>query len=169
MRRLTYIICLTALLAGSAIAQTTAAQTTKEHHGQGYGFVAPGAVNDGSSSSTMHFGVGGEGLIYKGLGVGGEIGYAIPTRRPEDGFGIFSANGSYHFRHASASGKLVPFVTGGYSLFFRSSTGNAVNFGGGVNYWFREHAGIRAEFRDHVLTVDRNLHYFGFRIGFTFR
>lgn len=164
MHRLIFIMCFLVLISGSVMAQAA-----KEHHGQGYGFIAPGVVKDEGSAATLHFGVGGEGLVYKGLGVGGEIGYLHPARGFREGFGIASANGSYHFREASASGKLVPFVTGGYSLFFRSGTANAVNFGGGINYWANEHLGVRLEVRDHVVTADGTAHYVGFRIGFAFR
>ncbi|MCI0423655.1 MAG: porin family protein [Acidobacteria bacterium] len=144
------------------------AQTVKEHRGQGYVFVAPGAVSSDGTTATLHFGVGGEGLVYKGLGIGGEIGYVGPARGLQEGVGLFSANGSYHFRNASASGKLVPFVTGGYSLIFRDGTASGVNFGGGVNYWFRERVGLRLEFRDQVF-ADRTTHFYGFRIGLAFR
>lgn len=164
MQRIMLMICLLGLISGAAIAQTA-----KEHRGQGYGFIAPGVVSDEGSAATLHFGVGGEGLVYKGLGVGGEVGYLHPARGFSEGFGIASANGSYHFREASASGKLVPFVTGGYSLFFRSDTANAVNFGGGINYWAGEHVGVRLEVRDHILTANGAAHYVGFRIGFAFR
>ena len=43
------------------------AQTATEHRGQGYVFVAPGAISSEGTTSTLHFGVGGEGLVYKGL------------------------------------------------------------------------------------------------------
>jgi hypothetical protein len=144
------------------------AQTAKEHRGQGYVFVAPGAVSSEGTTATLHFGVGGEGLVHKGLGIGAEIGYVGPTRGLGEGIGIFSANGSYHFRNASASGKLVPFVTGGYSLAFREGAASGVNFGGGVNYWFRERIGLRLEFRDQVF-ADGATHFYGFRIGLAFR
>jgi hypothetical protein len=118
---------------------------------------------------TLHFGVGGEGLVYKGLGVGGEIGYLGATRHLNEGFGVFSPNVSYHFLNATKSGKLAPFVTGGYSLLFRSGVGHAVNFGGGVNYWFKDRVGVRLEFRDHVVIYPDLGHFFGFRIGLAFR
>jgi hypothetical protein len=163
MLRLKQAIFCSALLATLAIAQTT------EHRGQGYLFVAPGGVAPNGSTATLHFGVGGEGLLHKGLGVGGEIGYLTPARSFDSGFGIFSANGSYHFTQATASGKVVPFVTGGYSLFFRDGHANGFNAGGGVNYWFRERLGVRLEFRDQVVTEGREVHYLGFRVGLAFR
>jgi hypothetical protein len=60
-------------------------------------------------------------------------------------------------------------ATVGYTLFFRSGTANGFNFGGGVNYWFREHLGLRLEFRDNVSTTWDTEHYLGFRVGLAFR
>jgi hypothetical protein len=156
-----------AILLMASMPFVIAAQTGKEYRGQGYGFVAPGSTSDGGS--TLHFGVGGEGLVYKGLGVGGEIGYLGATRSLNEGFGVLSPDVSYHFLSASKSGKLVPFVTGGYSLLFRSGVGHAVNFGGGVNYWFKDRVGLRLEFRDHVVAHSDLGQFFGFRIGLAFR
>jgi hypothetical protein len=145
------------------------AQSENEKRGQGYVFVAPGAISSSGTTATLHFGVGGEGLVHKGLGIGGEIGYLGSARGLQEGVGLFSANGSYHFKNAGAYGKLVPFVTGGYSLIFRGGKTNGVNFGGGVNYWFREGVGLRLEFRDQVFTQGETTHYYGFRIGLVFR
>jgi hypothetical protein len=146
-----------------------AAQAAREHRGQGYFFTAPGAVNDEGSIGTLHCGVGGEGLLHRGLGVGGEIGVIGTWSGQGDTMGIASVNSSYHFRGASASRKVVPFVTGGYSLFFRHFSASGANFGGGVNYWFHDRLGLRLEFRDHVVNIDGQRHYVGIRIGLAFR
>jgi hypothetical protein len=150
------------------ICSSIVAQTPTEHRGQGYVFVGPGA-SSGDSPTMLNFGVGGEGFVYKGLGVGAEIGGFVPVSEPDAGVGVFSPNISYHFPKASNSGKLVPFVTGGYSLFFRSNIAHAANFGGGVNYWFKDRVGLRVEVRDHVLTQYSDVHYVGFRFGLAFR
>ncbi len=140
----------------------------EEHVGQGYVFFAPGAVVQGGySTGTAHFGGGGEGLIYRGLGIGAELGYLTPWRDFSSGIGIFSVNGSYHFNRTE---KLSPFITGGYSLAFRNGHINLANFGGGVNYWFREKMGLRLEFRDHIHTGSfPTAHYLSARIGLSFR
>ena len=151
------------------ISTFAAAQTTDGHRAQGYVFAGAGGTAPDGVGATLNFGVGGEGLIYKGLGAGGEIGYLTPARTPSDGFGILSANGSYHFINASSSGRLVPFVTGGYSFFFRSGFANGVNAGGGINYWFRERMGLRVEFRDQIVPGGRAVHLVGVRIGLSFR
>ena len=143
------------------------AQATSERRGYGYVFVAPGVATDGeSAAATLHVGVGGERFVYRGLGIGGEIGYAGALLAPGAGIGVASVNSSYNFRRAS---KLAPFVTGGYSLLFRSGTLNVANFGGGINYWFRERLGLRLELRDHVAVPDSSAHAVGLRIGLAFR
>ena len=130
----------------------------------GYAFFAPGgATSGGYTSGTSHIGVGGEGVFKNGIGIGAELGYLMFRRDIESGIGIASINGSYHF---NKDAKLVPFVTGGYSLAFRSGTGNLGNFGGGVNWWFRPKIGLKIEFRDHVHS---DLNLWSFRFGVTFR
>ena len=140
--------------------------------GQGYVFFAPGKGYPGSVR-TLHFGGGGEGVLYKGLAIGGDIGYLFV---PEGGFGtgvgLLSASGSYHFRNIQSFKKLVPFVTAGYSLAFRSGTANLFHFGGGVTNWFTERVGFRMEFRDTVLPNFCGCgtgHMLQFRAGFAFR
>jgi hypothetical protein len=130
----------------------------------GYAFFAPGgATSGGYTVATYHAGVGGEGVFRNGIGIGGEVGY-LSTRRDFDfGFGLASLNGSYHF---NKNATVVPFVTGGYSLAFRSGTANLGNFGGGVNWWFWPKLGVKIEFRDHVHT---DMQWWGFRFGVTFR
>ena len=116
----------------------------------------------------LHFGGGGEAYVYKGLGFGAEIGYLSPIKALDQGLGCLSINGLYAFR-GSAGGKVVPFISGGYSLLFRSGTLNAVNFGGGINYWFTRKVGLRLEFRDHVSPAYFQDHLLQGRVGITVR
>jgi hypothetical protein len=143
------------------------AQDNKERRGWGYAFFAPGAVSSEYGSTAMlHIGGGGEGLIYKGLGAGAEIGYAAPAQAFGAGIGLFSANGSYHFVKPQSSQKAVPFVTGGFSLGFRESAAGGMNVGGGVNYWLRNRLGLRFECRTHFSpTAFGEGHLWQFRIG----
>jgi hypothetical protein len=157
------IICLT------LIPTFTIAQTPNGHRGQGYAFAGAGGIAPDGDSTILSFGVGGEGLIYKGLGAGGELGYHTPASSINSGFGILSANGSYHFITASESGRLVPFVTGGYSFFFHSGHANGFNAGAGINYWFRERMGMRVEFRDQFVPGTSSGHILGVRVGLSFR
>lgn len=142
-------------------------QSTDEPRGWGYGFGAVGGTS-GGSVATLHVGGGGEGLVYKGLGLGAEVGYLSPFEDLADGIGILSTNVSYHFVKPRSNQKLIPFVTGGFSLAFRNGASGGGNFGGGVQYWVRPRLGLRFEFRDHIFSSD-TAHLYGFRVGLSFR
>ena len=163
-KKITIWLGLCLALAGSATAQSTA---TNEHKGQGYGFAAPVVTNSGDAG--LQIGGGGERLIYRGLGAGAEVSYLGTVRGLRDGFGVFSPNVSYHFLSATKSGKWVPFVTGGYTLYFRSGVAHGFNFGGGVNYWFKERVGLRFEARDQVFANNGAAHLVSLRAGISFR
>jgi hypothetical protein len=85
------------------------------------------------------------------------------------GVGTLSPNFVARLRAKDKKNKLEPFVTGGYTLFARAGTSSGLNFGGGVNYWFKNHAGLRLELRDNVWTSHVTVHYVDFRVGVTFR
>jgi hypothetical protein len=137
----------------------------------GYFFVAPGAASCSGcgNSMTLHFGGGGEGIFGKGIGIGAELGYLTPREDMSDGLGVFSPNGYFHFGGKNRSRKADPFVTAGYTLLFRGGHANLWNFGGGLNYWFGDRVGLKVELRDHVWSVNGTEHYWGVRIGITFR
>lgn len=127
---------------------------------RGYGYVFGGQLS-GSGRTTPVGGGGGEVRLYKGLGVGAEAAGG-------DSFGMFSVNGSYHFIKPGSGQKLVPFVTGGYTLLGPSDSTNLVNYGAGVNYWVADRVGLRFEVRDHKFLEGSN-HILGIRVGVTFR
>ena len=118
-------------------------------------------------------GLGGEALVYKGLGLGGEIGYAGPDWSfGSNGIGVGSADVSYHFLSKNNANKVEPFATGGYSLYFGHGKSSGYNFGGGANVWFSKRAGLRLEIReqgDVSGTIQAVRNYVAFRIGLTFR
>ena len=154
-------------LLGLAIVPASAfAQKGEMPRGWGYGFGAIGSSSGSFGHTTFHVGGGGERLLYKGLGLGGEIGYLAATENSGDGFGLASANVSYHF--GKAGQKLTPFITGGASIAFRSGAAGGGNFGGGVQYWMKDRVALRFEFRDHILSSD-SPHFYGFRVGLAFR
>ncbi len=158
---LRYMIIL--LLAGTAA-------FAQEPKGQGYVFAGPGVRKaPASSDGLVHVGGGGEGFVYKGLGLGAEIGYAFPSERVNAGIGIGSANVSYHFREATAGRKLVPFLTGGASVGFRRGTVGLANYGGGLTCWLKENLGLRFEVRDHAEVGPGSVHLVSFRVGISFR
>ena len=116
------------------------------------------------SDLITHLGYGAEGRIYKQFKLGGEIGYLTPVKAFGDGLGVFSFNGSYEFPKP----KWSPFITGGYTLFFRESSASLFNFGGGVTY-MNGRTGVRLEFRDHVYSDYGTEHWYGFRVALVFR
>ena len=137
----------------------------------GYFFVGPGAATGDcccSSATTMHIGGGVEGTLYKGLGAGIELGYLGPMEAMQDGIGMLSVDGAYYFR-TKTSTKVVPFVNAGYTLAFREGVLNAINFGGGIQYWFHKRIGLRLEFRDHIAPMEPDTHLWNFRIGMALR
>lgn len=172
MRRIGLFLALMVSLTLAASAQTASkgAGKTSSPGGTGYGYLfgAPGGSNEGGGA-TIHIGGGGEAVAKNGAGIGAELAYLAPFESMGDGLGTFSINGSYHFLKSSQGGKVVPFVTGGYTGFFRGGYANGVNFGAGVNYWFKPRVGLRFEFRDNLWLQDDAVHFLNFRVGLTFR
>lgn len=121
--------------------------TAQSYNGHGYAFFGLDAPHSGSLSDLLSVGGGGEGFVWRGLAAGGDLAYVGPRQGYGEGIGLLSANGSYHFVDRSQPGRVVPFVTGGYGLAFRSGTLNLWNIGGGMTWWFSRHAGLRAEVR----------------------
>ena len=161
MRKLFVIILLMTSIPAAAFGQSHG-----ERRGWGYGFAGVGGTTGSNSDVLFTAGGGGERLLYHGLGIGGEIGYLSAADSLGEGIGIGSVNLAYHFNH---SGKVAPFVTGGASAAFRSGVGaGGGNFGGGIQYWPKDHFGLRFEVRDHVFSSD-SPHLFTFRVGVTFR
>jgi hypothetical protein len=133
-------------------------QSSSERRGWGYVFGGIGARTGGfSSTALVNVGGGGEGIISKGFGVGGEIGYLTDTRSAGNGLGLASTNLSYHFNRSQ---KLVPFITGGGSLAFRGGSAGGGNIGGGV--------ALRLEVRDFIFSSD-SPNTVLFRVGLSFR
>jgi hypothetical protein len=145
------------------------APTQKERASYGYAFTGVMVPSNGGEPG-LHAGIGGEGIIYKGFGVGGEIGYIRSFgSEPNYGVGILSVNPSYHFMNVSKSRKLVPFATGGFSLILNSDSPFAANIGGGVTYWLKDRIGVRFEVRDQIPIYSGGGHYPSFRVAITFR
>jgi hypothetical protein len=137
------------------------AQDTRRSWGQVFG--AAGAITEsGDSEAVLHFGGGYESLLAGGAGVTGEIGYLTVFDNFSAGIGVFSVGGLYAFNRDRTT---VPFVTGGYTLFFRSGTANGFFFGGGVNRWMGDKWGIRIEGRDQVFASDTGVHTIEVRFG----
>lgn len=167
--------------------------------GQGYFFIAPIVSNTRYVFNPAYYGVvfppgkplpadaffhergganvgfGGEAFVSKGVGLGGEVGYAGPDWSFSGGgaVGMVSTNVSYHF-FSKNHRRIEPFVVGGYSLYYgdRTATQNGFNIGGGVNLWVGKHAGLRLDVRDqdHINYFHSQFTDFvAFRVGLTLR
>jgi hypothetical protein len=161
----TRVLCVPVLIGTLLVfLPTLVSAQTSSYRGQGYVFFGPGAAsNFGNTDGTFHVGGGGEVFLYRELAGGAEIGYLAPWKTAGDGIGVFSLDGSLHFDRTA---KLTPFITAGYT---RAGRANGINFGGGIEWWFRERKGLRLEFRDYRMGEATNLYYLDFRIGFEFR
>jgi|SRR5712671_1553859 len=166
-------LCLATLWVG--LSQPASSQELGRSKGQGYFFVAPGLGNIPPSNANIHIGGGGEWLLRKGFGMGLEIGALgplgkgperMPFRWTDNVRGLGSANFSYHFLPSTTDQKLEPFVTAGYSTFFRAGISNGYNAGAGVNIWVKNKTALRFEIRDHQ---SYNRDTLSFRAGMTFR
>ena len=145
-----------------------AAQDSNYSKGHGYVYVAPGVATEWENAKTVQVGAGGEGFLTKYVGLGADAGYLAQFEDYRN-LGTFSLYAVGRFRPKTSNNKVEPFVTGGYTHFFRWGTPNGINFGGGVNYWFTDHVALRCEVRDNA-RGSRPLHHFvGFRIGLAFR
>lgn len=160
MKRVLVVCLLLSFSTGAGLAQSS----------NGYGFFGAGAATaSGESAGMLYYGGGGEAILHKIVGVGGELG-AVTSTHFEGTLGLADANGYVHFT-SNRRARLDPFVTGGYTLMFHSGYhANLFNFGGGVNYWFGKNLGLRLEFRDHVQTGNGSTgHLLAFRVGLSFR
>lgn len=167
MKNLFAVFCILLLVAAIGFGHEQKKQ--EKALGQGYLFVAPGAtLYKGEMAGNFQYGGGGEINLYKGLGVGGEIGYLSSIRSMRAGVGVFSVNGLYSFK-IDRRDKLVPFITGGYSMRCRHRFEDAINFGGGINYWLSDKIGLRIEIRDYFHPKHLETHMVQSRIGIAFR
>ncbi len=145
-------------------------------------------VGLGASTNAHQFGVGGEWLVDKGAGLGGEI---LSSTQPFEGASletwIGSINMSYHFGSSTKKRRAEPFVTGGYTFYYVSNItlphDNGGNLGVGLNIWLARLIALRLEIRDDIggqfLSAEfqslgtyflrSSQHLVGFRIGVTFR
>ncbi len=119
------------------------------------------------TGTQLYVGGGAEGFVKEGFAISGDLGYLGPAKAMRSGFGLIDLDGGYHFARDQ---KVVPFVSAGYSLGFRSGHFNAVNFGGGANVWFSSKMGLRLELRDvYHPETNASIHFINLRIGLTFR
>jgi hypothetical protein len=138
--------------------------------GNGYlsvgGGSSTGADLANSSEAFTQVDAGGEFVAAQTIGFGGEFGIV----KKHSSFGFVSLDASFHLLRNAATGKVDPFVTGGYTRASDIFSGaNGANFGVGLNYWLTRHFGVRAEFRDMVLSASgATASFWAIRGGFAF-
>ncbi|UCF35660.1 MAG: hypothetical protein JSU96_12570 [Acidobacteriota bacterium] len=131
-----------------------------------FAYGAAGAVvNGGSADGVLHIGGGGAGLVSGGLGAGVDIGYLAPFEGFGSGIGILSPGVLYAFNRENAT---VPYVGGGYTLFFRGATAHGFYVAGGINRWFDDRWGIQIEGRDQIMP-EYNDHFIEARVSILIR
>lgn len=96
-----------------------------------------------------------QGFIFEG-------GYIGPMNDLGLGSAIFSVN--YAGAFAVPKSRLLPFFTGGYTRLF--GTGNAVNYGGGIDFLLSNTRAVRFEVRDYLRLSDVREHNVAFRLGY---
>ncbi len=162
MRSIFSVTCFLLLLVTNGYAQ---AETRSQ--GTGYLFFAPG-IYGRDHSGAIQFGGGGNYRSSIGLGGGLDASYLAPWSYTGEGIGTFSPY--LYYSYLKKESRIEPFLSGGYTLFFRSSTANGINFGGGIHFWFNRKIALKLEFRDDVmLSSYQNIHVLGFRMGVAFR
>jgi hypothetical protein len=156
------------VLVFAAWSQTVSAQMPEGKRSMFRVYGGLGFVSSEGGDGIFNGGFGGEYFLLKGFSVGGDAGYLGPLEGPEEGFGNLNVNASYHFLTASETRKIVPFVSGGYTLFFREGSANLFNIGGGIIYWMDSGKGWRFEVRDQIWSDYGTYHYVSFNVGFVF-
>lgn len=165
----------TAVLSFMAPILLPAQNVEPRYAGQGYMVFGFGTGTDVFVHPFLwQVGGGGEGFLYKGLGVGAEAG--IVVWGPWLGSAATASGDlSYHFGRHAHRGRVDPFVLGGLSFVGPDEKGGgrgspALNFGGGATFWLADHAGLRLEFRDIAGAAFWSFdHYLSWRVGVTFR
>jgi hypothetical protein len=139
---------------------------TPRYNGAGYLTFGVGACQHRVTNTSVSG--GGYGLLWKGLALGGDIGYYRFVERNSNGFGIGTIDVGYHFVNRARPGRLDPFVSMGIVGvgFVSGGAGAAGSLGGGVNYWFKPRLGLRTEFRVHGFCEEAIAM---FHIGLSFR
>ena len=107
-------------------------------------------------------GFGAEGSVFRNLGLDldlGAAGLGESSNGNRNTIGVGSADASYHFFRKSVQERVVPFVTGGYTMFFgqdvflrpgiryNANLQHGYNLGAGVDLFATKHVGARFEVR----------------------
>lgn len=144
------------------------AETDAPSRYSGSGYVAMGVGGCIHNVANVSVVGGGDAFVFRGLALGGEIGYYQFVENRGAGFGVTALNVGYHFVNRQRPGRVEPFVSAGVlGAAFRGSAVAAGSVGGGINYWFSRKAGLRLEGRAYGFGEGEGL--FKFHIGLSFR
>ena len=170
MRAKSVLPCLTLL--ASLVGSVAAGQSANGYLIVGGGSsTGAGCCTYQGNNGFAQYAAGGEFVAAQTIGFGAELGGV----KKNNSFVFVSVDASFHLlRNASSArgtGKVDPFITGGYThasdLF---TTANGANFGVGLNYWLKRHFGVRAEFRDMVFPASGvTANFWAIRGGIAFR
>jgi hypothetical protein len=120
-------------------------------------------LSKGHSQGAMQLGASiGQAPPNKWAGFQLEGGYIGPWAKLKTGSALFSANYLARWK-IGRSEKFLPFVTTGYSRLF--DTGNAINYGGGVDYRLGPTDALRIEIRDYYAFAEPRRQNLAVRIG----
>ena len=155
-------VCGLLLVLMAAVAPDVSAQTSVSK----FLFLGPGVACCDGGGGSLHLGGGVEARLRDRVGIGGELGY-LSAADGTGGFGTWSANASYYF--GNPAGRLRPFGTGGYTMFFVSNGSASLwNAGGGVEYAVGRRMALRLEARDQIMPGGVS-HYVNGRVGIVIR
>lgn len=144
-----------------------AGQTTESYRYNGNGYLTFGIGQCQHRVTNMSVGGGGEGFLWRGLTLGGDIGYFRFVGRGTYHFGMSTLNVGYNFAPRRRLNRVDPFVNGGVvGVAFGPGVAQAGSVGGGVNLWVKPKVGVRMEgrvagFAGEALAM--------FRVGLVFR
>jgi len=135
------------------------------YNGNGHVYFTAGSCRHGYALAGA--GGGGEGLLWRGLALGGDITYQSFVG--DFGFGTAGLNVGYHFVNRDKPGKFDPFVKIiplGVAV-TSGGMGGWGGMGGGLNYWFKRSMALRTEVHVQYVADDETM--IVFRIGLAFR
>jgi len=118
------------------------------------------------SVGSMQFGASfGETVPNQWKGLFLEGGYILPWSDPDSRSAFFSANYAASWQ-SKAAPRLLPFATVGYTRLF--GKGNALNYGGGVDWLLQGKQALRLEVRDYQAFTTPQQHNVALRVGWIF-
>jgi hypothetical protein len=130
-------------------------------------FAGPGTtLSHGTAQAATQFGASFDGAPPNSwFGLLFEVGYVAPWSNFKAGSAFLSANYMAAWS-LDKKQRWLPFATVGYSRLF--GTGNAANFGGGLDYRYKNNDAIRFELRDYATFTGPRQHDVALRFGFVF-